>query len=356
MPAWIPRLRRLSLAEEIDRRRTRLQSAPQTVNLEFTDRCNVRPACTFCTGKNEAGYREHGHLEDEVRDRIWPDLLRARRVNDCSYGEPMLYPRFEETIAALAAAGVAFGFTSNGLLLDERRARFLLRHAEHVDMAVSVNAATAETYHKLHGRDFHTLVRNLSRFVDLHHELAPHTRLPLVPSFIVMRCNRHETLPFLRWVSAMGAQRVMLRHLFDLEADGYAVDNFGHAFDYEEQRLALEDYRALQRQAQQDPALAGLEIHYQWDAEHSFIAEQSEQGSDIPCLFPWKFLCVRPQHDIYTPCVFLKRGIGHPSQHSIAEVWNGAVMRGMRRALSRGQLPDFCRTHGHACPLVLGER
>jgi hypothetical protein len=77
---------------------------------------------------------------------------------------------------------------------------------------------------------------------------------------------------------------------------------------------------------------------------------------DLPCLFPWTFLCVRPLHDIYTPCVYLKTGIGAPSKASVREVWNGEVMRGLRRSLAARRVPDYCMANGHCCPLVLEER
>src|SRR5688500_2434366 len=116
------RLRRAWLRFEIRRRRSTLSSRPETINIELTGKCNVKPPCTFCVGKNLPTYHEPAHLD---LDRYWPHMLRARRVNDCSYGEPMLAPSFEGVVARLAAAGVKFGFTTNGLLLTERRARFL---------------------------------------------------------------------------------------------------------------------------------------------------------------------------------------------------------------------------------------
>ena len=38
------------------------------------------------------------------------------------------------------------------------------------------------------------------------------------------------------------------------------------------------------------------------------------------------------------------------------EVWNGEVMRGLRRSLAARLVPDYCMANGHCCPLVLEER
>lgn len=345
------RLRAAWLRWEIRRRRTRVVSSPSTVNIELTGRCNVKPACTFCVGKNLPLYREPGHLDLE---RYWPHLLRARRVNDCSYGEPMLYPRFEEVVARLVGAGVRFGFTTNGLLLGERRARFLAAHGDALDFCVSVNAATAKTYAIHHGQDFDRLLANLRRFVQIHGEVRPGKPLPMLLSFIVMRSNRHEVDAFLRLAEEIGVKRVLLRHLFDLGYDEFTVNNFDYPFAYGEERLPLDHYLEIERRIRE--GRPPLDVEFAWNPEDSFIAEQAEEGVDIPCLFPWKFLCVRPLHDIYAPCVYLKQPIASPSKLSIEEVWNGQVMRGLRRSLAAGQVPDYCMANGHNCPLVMKER
>jgi MoaA/NifB/PqqE/SkfB family radical SAM enzyme len=344
------------LRQAIREGQVRLDTAPATINIELTGRCNYKPACTFCVGKNAPGYQEPGHMSSELLDRYWPDLLRAHRVNDCSYGEPLLYARFDEFVERLASAGVKVGFTTNGLLLAERRARFLVRHAATVQFIVSLNAATPETYWRLHGQDFAKVSRNVQRFIALHRAGRPGEPLPLFLSFIVMRSNRQEVPAFLRMAMSLGVQHVLLRHLFDLGVGEYSTDNFGQRFVYEDERLSFTDYARLEDEVCGSQEFAGLEVHAAWNGSTSFIAEQAEPGVDIACLFPWKFLCVRPLHDIYTPCVYLKKSIAPPSATSIEEVWNGQTMREIRGSLAAGTIPDFCLTYGDVCPLVLTER
>jgi MoaA/NifB/PqqE/SkfB family radical SAM enzyme len=345
------RVRRAWLRFEIRHRRATLTSAPATINIELTGKCNVKPACTFCVGKNLPLYHEPGHLDLE---RYWPHLLRARRVNDCSYGEPLLAPAFEHVVARLAAAGVRFGFTTNGLLLTERRARFLAEHGDGLDFCVSVNAATATTYAIHHGQDFPRLIANLKRFVEIHAETRPGKPLPMLLSFIVMRSNRDEVFDFLRLAQEIGVKRILLRHLFDLGHDEFTVNNFGYHFVYREEMLPLEEYQAIERRVREERP--PLDVEFAWNPKDSFIAEQAEEGVDIPCLFPWKFLSIRPLHDIYAPCVYLKQPMASPSKMSIEEVWNGEVMRGLRSSLAAGRVPDYCMANGHNCPLVLQER
>jgi MoaA/NifB/PqqE/SkfB family radical SAM enzyme len=348
--------RRAALREEIHARRTRLVSAPATINIELTGRCNFKPACTFCVGKNAPNYEEPGHMPGDQLARYWPDLLRSQRVNDCSYGETLLYPEFDTVVERLTSSGVRFGFTTNGLLLSERRARFLVEHGDRVELVVSLNAATRDTFWRLHGQNFGRIVGNVERFIQIHRALRPGRPVPLYLSFIVMRSNRHEVAGFLRLALRLGVERVILRHLFDLRVGEYSSDNFGDHFAYEDERLPYADYARIETEIRAAPEFGGLGIQFAWNSASSFIAQQAEEGVDIACLFPWKFLCVRPLHNSYAPCVYLKKSIAPPSATTIEEVWNGETMVGIRTALAAGTVADFCMTYGDACPIVLKRR
>jgi hypothetical protein len=154
----------------------------------------------------------------------------------------------------------------------------------------------------------------------------------------------------------LGVKQVMFRHLFDLHASGYTSNNFGHLFIYEQERLTFADYQSIQAQIRETAEFQGLNIDYAWDSQDAFIAQQAEADVPIPCFFPWKFLCIQPLHDTYTPCIFLKKGIAFPSQASLEEVWNGEVLVSMRNSLRSGKIPDFCQSFGDCCPLVLNQR
>lgn len=356
---WMRRLR----SWEIRRGSKRLFSKPAVVNIELTGRCNVKPPCTFCVGKNLPTYHEPGHLDAQQLNELWPLLAGAERVNDCSYGEPLVRPDFTAIVDRLQAAGVFVGFTTNGILLSGEKARRLAERGDRLDLCVSLNAATKETYWAHHGQDFDRVLANVRGFVDLCERARPGRPVPLVVSFIVMRSNRHEAIPFLRLASELGARVALLRHLFDVGARDYSVANFGHHFVYDDERLPLADYQALEAEVRAQPELTGpragrepLRVQFAWNGRDSFIAEQAEPGIDVPCLFPWKFLSIRPLHGFIAPCVYLKRGIATPEETTAESVWNGQVMKGLRRELVRGQVPSFCMEHGHCCPLVLEQR
>lgn len=369
-PPWL-NLSRLGLRGQLRRRLNRalrmreiragksvLRSTPATVNIEFSGRCNVWPPCTYCVGKHGPEYQEPGPISEQQLAPYWNFLLSADRVNDQTYGEPLMYPHIEQLIERMGEAGVKFGFTSNGLLLNEKKARLIAKHGENVDLCISINAASKETYFAHQGKDFDKLIANIERLVAIHNQLRPGAPVPLILSFIVMRSNQHELIEFIRLTRRLGVSQLLFRHLFDLNVPNFETSVFGHNFVYGQEMLTLAEYQELERQvrASGDSAKGDIKIYFTWNSSDSFIAQQAEPGIDIPCLFPWKFLCIRPIHGYYTPCCFIKHGIAKTSEMTAEEVWNGEVMQSLRRDLAKREVPKYCCEHSDICPLVLEKR
>ncbi len=352
------RFRRWRLLREIRAGRTVLSSSPSRINIELSGRCNVWPPCTYCVGKHVEGYVEPQPISDERLGQYMKYLVRAERVNDTTYGEPLMFPRIDRMIDQMGRAGVKFGFTSNGLLLTEKRAKLLTKHGSHVDICVSINAASKEMYYRHQGKDFDKLIENIDRYVRLFKQAHPGIEVPMILSFIVMRSNRHEVIDFIRLGRRLGVQGVLFRHLFDLHEDHFERDLFGHRFSYGEERLPFEEYQGIERviRASDEFKRGGFKVFFAWNGSDSFIQEMAEPGIDIPCLYPWKFLCIRPMHGFYTPCVYMKKGIARTDDLSVDQVWNGEVMQGLRRDLAAGRVPKHCCENSDICPLVLGAR
>jgi MoaA/NifB/PqqE/SkfB family radical SAM enzyme len=350
--------RRALRMREIRAGKSILKSPPATINIEFSGRCNIWPPCTYCVGKNAEGYEEPPHIPEDELAPYWKYMLAAERVNDNTYGEPLMYPAIHDVIDRLGLAGVSFGFTSNGLLLTEKKARLLARHSEQVDICISLNAASKEIYFAHQGKDFGKLLVNIERFVKIHNEMHPGRVPPLVISFIVMQSNRHEVMDFIRLGKRLGVKGVLFRHLFDLNDPKFTANNFKHRFVYGEEMLPWEEYHQLEREirASDEFKQGGIEIYFAWNGQDGFIKGQAEPGVDIPCLFPWKFLCIRPIHGFYTPCVYQKKPMAKTNEMTVEEVWNGEAMQSMRSALAKGEVPQYCCDHSDICPLVLDKR
>jgi MoaA/NifB/PqqE/SkfB family radical SAM enzyme len=339
---------------EIAQKRVELQSLPSTYNIELTGRCNYNPPCVYCVGKNRPNYNPPGNLDISMIDKSWASLRQAERINDCSYGEPLLYPGFESLVERFASAGIKFGFSTNGLLLTEKKADFLVKHAGTIEFVVSLSAATPETYYRLHGQDFNAVIGNVKRYIELYEAEHGSAEPPLILSYIAMRSNADEVMDFLSLTRSLGVNNVMFRPLLDFVAGShYVCDSFGHEFDYENEKLGLDYYTELENHIREQSEFSSMKLSYQWSSQESFVAEMLDGESEIPCLFPWKFMNIRNLHDMYLPCMFLQESIGSPSEASVEDIWNSKTLVEMRESLVSGDIPQFCSNHSISCPLVL---
>jgi MoaA/NifB/PqqE/SkfB family radical SAM enzyme len=337
---------------EILEKKTVLASRPVLFNLDTTGICNIDPPCLFCTLKSQDyNYKKIDALQFEK----YGDFLHcASKVIDCSFGEPLTRSDFLKIALSILERGQVFHFSTNGLLLRRAVAERLAPHAARLGIIVSVNAAHAETYARITGKDFSKLLGNIRDAVAVFGQ--PGGEVPLSLSMIVMRMNQAEVADFLHLARDLGVPRVLLRHLFETDYGSTPRNDFGYAFHYDREILRPEEYAAVAVQAKALAASLGLTLAVQWEAEQSEIAALAEPDSDIPCLFPWKFLFAQEHTALAYPCCYIGQAVGGIGPDGLEAVWNGPVLAAMRQSLARGELPGFCLEHGHTCPLVLERR
>lgn len=370
--------RRLNV-REVREGKTHLASRPISMNIELTGHCNVQPPCVFCTGRSR-GYH-YPALDYSPVEEYGEFITRAETVTDCSLGEPLTHRGLIDVARDIIATGGKFVFTTNGLLLDRAKADALVACGPRVWMNVSVNATTPETYYKLTGRDFNTVVENvryyLAAFRERHGRPPPGVTL----SMLVMRLNRGEVPDFLRLAGSLGT-RVALAPLFDQPSP--TRSDFGYHFVYREEMLPYDDLLDLGESAKTLAAELGIDLAMQWDSQtDNAVASLSEPGVEIPCLFPWRYLLVRQHVHAVLACAYHTQAIGYLSRRrlqrmwnsraiarlgrallrgdvsidavlrrSLGTIWNGRAMKRLRRSLLEGRIPQFCWEHNDACPLI----
>ncbi|MEK7817212.1 MAG: radical SAM protein, partial [Actinomycetota bacterium] len=81
-------------------------------------------------------------------------------------GEPLMYPQLIPAVAFMRSKGLKVGIFSNGTLLTQTLAKFLMENL--LFFRVALDASTRETYRKIHGKDeFEKLKENLKLLVKL---------------------------------------------------------------------------------------------------------------------------------------------------------------------------------------------
>jgi molybdenum cofactor biosynthesis enzyme MoaA len=210
------------------------------LNLELTDRCNIR--CRMCSQslRDEA----HGAPMRHMDFATWRAALQglagmAEPVHLCPHwlGEPTIHPRFDQLIEYAFAQNAGnrlfreFKLHTNGVVLPEPRARLLLRLAHRADQApntfrfvhFSIDAHTRHAYAYVKGADQRDRVyANVARFLQLRHELG--LQRPFVTlAFVVQPGNAHEASAFrdhwLRVLRGLGREVAQTPDWPDREVD-----------------------------------------------------------------------------------------------------------------------------------------
>ena len=338
---------------EVREGRTRLLSSPLQVNVELTGICNVDPPCVFCSGKNFGhNYRP---LDPAYLESYAGVLARCEHVNEDSFGEPLSHPGLVELARRTTANGQIFSFVTNGLLLSRRKADELAACGPRLGMHVSFNAATAETFFKLTGKDMARVVENVRYYVQTYRQHNGGADPLLVLTFIVMKVNRHEVGDFLRLVRELGAPHALLAPLHDRPS--VPLGHFGYDFVYEQEMLPYEELQRVGAEALALSAELGVDCVLQWEAARDFaIRGFAEPGVDIPCLVPWRFLFIQQHSGGVFACPYHRHPYGDLHTATLDEIWNGEAAQELRRSLARGDIPKLCLDHSAGCPLVMAAR
>ena len=136
---------------------------PRTMEFFLSNVCNH--ACAGCHSRylHKSGdqFLDFDTLKDVVTD------FAERGVEGVELsggGEPLMYPQIIQAIAFMRGKGLKVGMFSNGTLLTEELAEFMVQNL--LFLRNAFDAGTPGTYKKIHGRaDYEKLIHNLRAVV-----------------------------------------------------------------------------------------------------------------------------------------------------------------------------------------------
>jgi len=179
--------------------------------IEVTARCNLNCAmCVRQVWRDSPGEMSWETFQAVVEGlRAFPDL---RRVTFGGFGEPLLHPRLPEMLALAAELEVGMTLTTNGLLLDETRAQWLL-DARLDTVVISLDTVHIQAYEqaRLEGGVEQVLsnVRALRELARQRGRVPPRIGL----EFVAMRSNLEWVPKLPRLASDLGASFVLVTNL-----------------------------------------------------------------------------------------------------------------------------------------------
>ncbi len=187
---------------------------PIQIDFELNATCNLKcPMCPLSVESNSI--KKDFSLSFEIFSKIIDEGvkkgLKAVRLNYLN--EPLLRADLEEFIKYAKAKGVLdIYFSTNGMLLDKKRAESLIKSG--LDrIQISIDANSSEVYSQMRpGGKFNKVVQNVLNLVELKKELNSVTPLVRV-NFVRTEINESELESFINFwrdkVDMIGAQEMV---------------------------------------------------------------------------------------------------------------------------------------------------
>lgn len=181
------------------------------VYLELTTRCNLH--CRTCV--RNVWHEPLEDMTDATFERILPGLRHLsdlREVVFGGYGEPFAHPRILDYLAAIKGLGVKITISTNGLLLNEERARALVELGVE-GINVSLDGTDPETYADVRrGAKLRTVLRNVETLNWVKAERG--TSLPrLGIEFVALKRNEAQIPDLPDLAQQLRANRVLVTHV-----------------------------------------------------------------------------------------------------------------------------------------------
>ena len=304
------------------------------INIGVSDRCNHR--CIMCSehspycadgGRRMAAdildERDFGLMDALAYGHLIHDLvaLGTREIELCGLGEPLLHPRLFDFLGQAKEVGLWVRLVTNAGLLDEEKARRLVTLGLD-ELHISLNAATPESYAKVHGVAPSVFGNVLAaiRAVASTKRQRKTTSPAIETSFVVQADNHREPLRWVQTVAEAGADIVTFSAL------GAAPPNAPVQLSPEQLEEAKRNVAAAVEWAN----ARGLEVRGTFGA----LAEAGTSFSanvytHMPCYIGHIFALVTASGRIH-PCCACERVVGDLKEGGFAQAWRGETYRGFR--------------------------
>ncbi|MGE5243129.1 MAG: radical SAM protein [Betaproteobacteria bacterium] len=394
---WVRNVR-----EMLDRR-VSLDSTPVSLGIDLHGVCNVKPPCVYCewdySKDLEGPFVDAPFTPDTLRE--WgPFFEKSVNLVNCSIGEPFMMKEFDDLLDAFGDGGKVLEMTTNGQILTDRNIQKLLGRP--IDLYISLDAGTPETYAKLRNDRFEAILRNLERLIAAKGGPGRYPHVHLV--FMPMRINVHELERFVRICASLRVDRLVLRPLNDSPSVALDWERNGYRFEYQKELLPFDELvrvsgRAAELCRQHGVSLAdqmdfggamGAQFDRLFEEGRQSVARPAAAPSELPetasapatapvmaprsaaatetaapgssveaplpslggerkpaCTEPWKSLYIL-RRGVF-PCCYGGTPVAPMDQYR--EAWNGPLVQAIRAELSEGRFHDYC-LRSPACPIV----
>lgn len=176
--------------------------------------CNLKCPMCFVHGSQDDALLASlkGSMSKEDAYNLFKQIAgKAVTISPNMWSEPLLLNEFEEYMNELEAAGAKISINTNGLLLDEKKAKFLTSCKAITSIFVSIDAYTSETLKKIRGV---SEIEKIKESVLLLLKYRGDNKMPRVGvSFVEDAINISEKDTFVEfWIKIVDAVRINTKY------------------------------------------------------------------------------------------------------------------------------------------------
>ncbi len=180
------------------------------IYLEPTTGCNLK--CRTCM--RQVWEDAEAQMESATFQKFLShlaDLPQLERIIFTGFGEPLAHPGIIDMIAAISSRDLAITIGSNGLLLDKKMSRELIKLK--VDrLVISIDGVKPETYAATRGASLTHLLNNIRLLNETKAEM--NSLLPALGiEFVALRSNVGELGDLVKLAPKLGASRVIITNV-----------------------------------------------------------------------------------------------------------------------------------------------
>ncbi len=187
---------------------------PRKAMISFDDACNLK--CPSC--RKEFRFNNSNNLKQEMAEicakKLEAIIPQIGMVSISGNGDPFYCNTYRKLWLNTSKMKRNYiRFQTNGLLLNEENIERIVNGYEIIDLYVSIDAATKETYERVRcGGNFEVLQRNMQMVAKMRQE---NKIREFVTSFVVQKENYHEIVDFVKMCFGYGVDYIEFWRLAD---------------------------------------------------------------------------------------------------------------------------------------------
>lgn len=286
---------------------------PKRIHLNITENCNL--TCRICRDGNNNITLTPEAIESVIEDTF--DDLEELRLD--SAGEAMTSKYFPRVLAAATEKNVPVFMSSNGILINESRAKMLVESSLS-RIQISVDSPDKETLEFIRrGAVFEKVIEGTKNLIEARRQAgrAEENRLEIIFHAAILKQNLYQLPDLVRLAKDMGVDKVSCLYgwTHDIMDPDWSV-----YWMKEETNRVLRETHILAKELG-----VGFECPQPFNVTTKILQPPT---SYCPYLFEWSY--IHPSGKVY-PCCIGSYELGNVYQERFSSIWNGHNYQELRR-------------------------